>query len=109
MAPDSNPDSDSTFRVLPALSMIAGAVLAGMGLLVLQTSLFGGIHIAAIGVSLFLAGMISTRWAAARWNMSPAAQRNWSVAFVVLAGLLVVLFVIINVASFGEGTPIEEG
>jgi len=88
--------------------MTVGAVLAGVGLLVLQTSLLGGIHIAAIGISLVLAGMVSTRWAAARWNMSPADQRQWSLAFVVVAGILTVLFVIINYASFGEGTPIEE-
>lgn len=109
MARDSNPESGSTFRVLPALTMTVGAVLAGLGLLFLQTSLLGGILIAAIGVSLFLAGMVSTRWAAARWNMSPTDQRKWSLAFVVLAGLLTILFIVINFSTFGEGTPIEEG
>ena len=109
MARDSNLESGSTFRVLPALTMTVGTVLAGMGLLFLQTSLLSGIHITAIGVSLFLAGMVSTRWAVARWNMSPADQRQWSLAFVILAGLLTVLFIVINFATFDEGTPIEEG
>jgi len=52
--------------------------------------------------------VVSTRWAAARWEMSPADQRKWSLALVVLAGLLTILFAIINFASFGEGTPIGE-
>ncbi|WP_135830537.1 hypothetical protein [Halorussus halobius] len=88
--------------------MTVGAVFAGVGLLLVRTSALGGVHIAAIGVSLFLSGMVSTRWAAARWNMSPAAQRRWSLAFVVLAGLLTILFVVVNFASFGEAV-VEEG
>jgi len=92
--------------------MVVGGILALVGVLLLQSSLYGGVHTAAIGVSIFLAGMVSTRWAAVRWNMSPEDQRQWSLAFVVLAGLLTILFVVINYAGFdSEGAPItvEEG
>lgn len=98
----------STFRVLPALAMLVGAILVVLGVLFLQGSLLGGIHTAALGASIFLAGMVSTRWAANRWNMSPSDQRNWAVAFIVLAGILMVLFVVINYASFEGPVTIEE-
>jgi uncharacterized membrane protein YidH (DUF202 family) len=88
--------------------MVVGAILGLLGVLFLQGSLYGGIHIAAIGASIFLAGMVSTRWAANRWNMSPTDQRNWAVAFTVLAGILIVLFVIINYASFEGPITVDE-
>ena len=94
--------------MLPAVAMLVGAVLLVLGVLFLQDSLYGGLHIGAIGTSIFLAGLVSTRWAANRWNMSPGEQRNWSVAFTVLAGILVILFVIINYASF-EGPVTVDG
>lgn len=109
MATDLDSESESRFRVLPGFAMIVGAVLVGIGLMFLPASLLGGAHIAAIGVSVFLAGLVSTRWAATRWNMSPADQRRWSFAFVVLAAVLMILFVIINYASFEGPIPIEEG
>lgn len=101
-------ETGSTFRVLPALAMLVGAILLVLGVLFLQDSLYGGTHIAGIGASIFLAGMVSTRWAADRWNMSPRDQRNWSVAFTVLAGILIVLFVIVNYASFEGPVTVEE-
>lgn len=101
-------DTGSTFRVVPALAMLVGVLLVGLGVLFLQGSLLAGIHIAAIGVSLFLAGMVSTRWAANRWNMSPRDQRTWAVAFTVLAGVLMLLFVVVNYASFEGPVTVEE-
>jgi uncharacterized integral membrane protein len=41
--------------------------------------------------------------------MSPADQRQWSVAFGALAGVLVLLLVLINYASFEGPITIEEG
>lgn len=88
--------------------MLVGAILLVLGVLFLQSSLFAGLHIAAIGASIFLAGMVSTRRAATRWNMSPKDQRNWSIAFTVLAGVLIILFVVINYASFEGPVTVEE-
>jgi len=105
----STADSESTFRIFPALAILVGGILAVLGLLFVQSSLFGGLHVAAIGASVFLLGMISTRWAAARWTMSAADQHRWSVAFGALAGLLVILFVLVNYASFEGPITIEEG
>ncbi len=89
--------------------MVVGAVLVVFGALVVPASLLGGFHIAVIGVSVFLAGLVSTQWAATRWRMSPADQRRWSLVFTVLAGVLVVLFVLINYASFEGPVTAEEG
>lgn len=84
--------------------MLVGTVLFGIGLFFLPESVLGGAHIAAIGLSVFLSGLIATRWAADRWTLSPAAQRKWSLAFTVLAGALLVLFIVINWATFESGT-----
>jgi hypothetical protein len=46
--------------------MLVGAILTMLGLLGLQSSLFAGIQIAAIGASPGLSGLVSTRWAADR-------------------------------------------
>ena len=96
-------DAESSFRVMPALLMVVGAAVVGLGVLLLPQSGLGGAHVAAIGASLFLSGAISTRWAAARFDLSPADQRRWSLAFAALAGILVVLFVVLNWATFEAG------
>lgn len=101
-------EDDDSFRVFPALAMFVGLVLVGMGILLLPESALGGGHIAAIGLSLFLSGVVATKWAARRWGLSPAEQRKLTLAFSVLAGLLLVAFIVINWATF-EGEPIEEG
>jgi hypothetical protein len=105
---ESTIETERSFRVLPFLAMVVGAILVGLGVLFLPGSLLGGIHIGAIGASIFLAGMVSTGWAATRWNMSPGEQRNWAVAFTVLGGILMVLFVVINYASFEGPVTVEE-
>ena len=103
------PEAERPFRVLPALLMVVGAAVVALGVLLLSQSGLGGVHIAAIGGSLFLSGAISTRWAADRFDLSAADQRRWSLAFAALAGLLVALFVVINWATFEAGEPITEG
>lgn len=103
------PDTEGSFRVLPALLMLVGAAVVALGVLLLPESGLGGAHIAAIGVSLFLSGAVSTRWAATRFDLSPAEQRRWSLAFATLAGLLVVLLVVLNWATFETGETITEG
>lgn len=99
---------DSSFRVLPLLAMVVGAVIVGLGLLLLPGSVLGGLHIAAIGLSLFLSGAVATTWAAGRFGLSPADQRRWTLAFAVVAGVLLVLFVVLNWATF-EGGEFESG
>jgi len=94
---------------MPALLMLVGAAVVALGVLLLSQSGLGGAHIAAIGGSLFLSGAFSTRWIADRFGLSPADQRRWSLAFATLAGLLVVLFVVLNWATFEAGEPISEG
>lgn len=108
MDSESGTDTRSTFRVFPAVAMLVGTVLVALGVLFLQSSLLAGLHIGTLGAAIFLAGMVSTHWAANRWNMSPRDQRNWSIAFTALAGILLILFVVINYAGF-EGPVTVEG
>ncbi|EMA45216.1 hypothetical protein C449_08012 [Halococcus saccharolyticus DSM 5350] len=75
----------------------------GYGLLLVPVSVLGGGHIAAIGLSLVLSGLFATEWAGDRWGLSAADRRTLSLAFGVLAGLLLVAFVVVNFASFESG------
>ena len=72
----------------------------GYGLLLVPTSVLGGAHVAAIGLSLSLAGLFATEWAGDRFGLSAADRRRLSLAFGLLAAVLLVAFVVINVASF---------
>ncbi|WP_198951490.1 MULTISPECIES: hypothetical protein [Halorubrum] len=108
MSASQSADAEGSVRVLPLLAMLVGAALGALGLLLLPGSLLGGVHVAAIGASLFLSGAVSTRRVAARFGLSPADQRRWSLAFATLAGLLALLFVVLNWATFEAGEPIAE-
>ena len=103
MSAEQAPESGSTFRVLPAVAMTVGGLIIALSLLFLPYSLYGVVHTGAIGVSIFLSGMVWTRWAATRWNISPADQRKWSRSFLFAALLLTILWILLN--SFG---PIDE-
>jgi hypothetical protein len=101
-------EDETSFRIFPVLAMFVGLAIVGLGVLLLSESPLGGGHIAAIGLSLFLSGAVATGWAARRWELSPARQHKLSLAFSVLAGVLLVAFIVINWATF-EGSEIEEG
>lgn len=96
-------EAENSFRMLPVLTMLIGAMIVGVGILLLPESRLGGAHIVAIGLSLFCSGLVVTRWAADRFTLRSTDQRRWSMAFAVLAGILLVLFVSINWMTFGEG------
>lgn len=96
-------EAENSFRMLPVLTMLIGAMIVGVGILLLPESRSGGDHIVAIGLSPFCSGPVVTRWATDRFTLRPTDQRRWSMAFAVLAGILLVLFVSINRMTFGEG------
>ncbi|MES3516731.1 MAG: hypothetical protein PPP58_03600 [Natronomonas sp.] len=105
-------EGGSTFRVLPTVAMIVGAIPLLIGALFLPFSLYAGLHTGAIGASIFLAGLVSTRWAATRWSVTPADQRKWSRAFLLLAGLLITLWILVNTfvdIEFFDEERVEEG
>ena len=83
--------------------MLTGLLVVGYGFLLVPVSVLGGVHIATIGLSLLLSGLFATEWAGGRWGLSASDQRTLSLAFGVLAGLLLVAFVVINFASFESG------
>ena len=71
--------------------------------MLVQTSVLGGAHVAAIGLSLSLAGLFATDWAGGRLGLSAGARRRLSLAFALLAAVLLVAFAVVNVASFEAG------
>jgi hypothetical protein len=96
------------FGVVAVVAMGLGVLVATYGLLLVPESLLGGGHVAAIGVTLLLAGLFSTEWARNRWNLSESAQRRLVWGFLVLSALLLVTFVVLNAVSF-EGPFVESG
>lgn len=89
------------------VAVFVGLGIVGFGAILVPTSVLGGLHIAAIGLSLALAGLFTADWVADRLGISPVTQRRLSMAFATLAVVLLVLFVVINYASF-ESELIEE-
>lgn len=92
-----------SFGVLAVLAILAGVFVFGYGLLVLPTSVLGGVWIGAIGLSLALSGLFATEWAGDRFDLSAPTRRRLSLAFVGLAAVLLVAFVVINFAAFESG------
>ncbi|MFC6736553.1 hypothetical protein ACFQEQ_09935, partial [Halolamina salina] len=61
----------------------------------------GGAWLALSGLCLLLSGVVATPWAADRFDLTPGQQRNTALVFGGAA--LLVLFVVVNVASFESG------
>ena len=81
-----------------------GAVLTGYGLLTLSTSLLGGAWLAVSGLCLLISGVFATAWAGERSGLSAERRRAVSVAFGLLGAALLVLFVVVNGATFESGS-----
>lgn len=93
---------DVGLTVVAAFAMFFGAAIFAYGLLFVPTSVLGGLHVAAIGASLFLAGLFATTWAGARFDLDPVERRRLSLAFAVLALLLGLAFLVLSYATFTE-------
>jgi hypothetical protein len=90
-------------------AMLVGGAVFGYGLLLVTVSLLGGLWIAAIGLSLLLAGLFNSRWAGDRLGVSAADRRTLTVAFTVLSAVLLVSFVVINGFGVQGGFAVEGG
>ncbi|MEF8774563.1 MAG: hypothetical protein V5A23_09165 [Halobacteriales archaeon] len=96
---------DAGVSTVAVMAMTVGVLFVGYGLLLLPRSVLSGVHVAAIGVSLALSGLFATEWAGERWDRSAATRRQLSLAFAALAVLLLVAFLVVNVATF-EGNEV---
>lgn len=96
------------FGIVAIVAIGLGALITGYGVLVLPVAVLGGIHIAAIGLSLLLAGLFTTEWAGNRWGLSTATRNRLSWGFLTLSAVLLVAFVVVNFASF-SGPFAESG
>jgi len=99
--------SGRSFGVIAVVGIGLGGLIMLYGVLLLSVSLLGGVHVAAIGLTLLLASLFTTEWAGDRWDLSPPARNRLSWGLLVLMALLIVAFVVINFASFdGSGSEI---
>jgi hypothetical protein len=98
---------EGSVAVPAVVAMGLGALVTGYGVPILAVSLVGGVHILAIGLSLFFGGVVAIEWAAKRWGLARPTQRRLSIGLVALSGVLLVAFLVLNVASF-EGPFVEQ-
>lgn len=103
MTKNNTTTSGSSFSVVAVLAVFVGLLVFGYGLLLVPVSVLGGVWVAAIGLSLLLAGVFATRWACDHLGLSASDQHTLSVAFSVLALLLLAAYVVVNFASFAPG------
>ncbi|MFH5801466.1 hypothetical protein [Haladaptatus sp. CMAA 1911] len=107
MTKNNTTTSGSSFSVVAVLAVLFGLLVFGYGLLLVPVSVLGGAWVAAIGLSLLLAGVFATRWVGDRLELSAADQHTLSVAFSVLAVFLLVAYVVVNFASFELGGTVS--
>lgn len=100
--------SGDSFDVLAAAAIALGAFVVAYGLSLAAISGLAAAHIAAIGLALLLAGVFATEWAGRRFDLSASDQRRLATGLAALALLLLVLYVIINGATFSSGEAIGE-
>jgi predicted Na+-dependent transporter len=102
-----NNSSSASFGVVDILAMVLGVFVFGYGLLLVSASPLGGAWVAAIGLSLALAGLFATEWAGRRFGLSAADRRTLSLTFGAISVVLFASFVVVNYMGF-EG-PVTEG
>jgi hypothetical protein len=105
---DTASTGDWSLGVVAGATMLLGAAVVGYAVLVASASALGAAHLAAVGLSLFLAGLLATQWAGDRFDADAATRRRLSLAFAALAVVLLAAFVVLNYASF-EGSVVESG
>jgi uncharacterized membrane protein YiaA len=103
MTKNNTTTAGGSFSVVAILAIFVGLLLFGYGLLLVPVSVLGAGWVAAIGLSVLFAGVFATRWAGDRLGLSAADQHTLSVAFSVLAILLLGSYVVVNFASFEIG------
>lgn len=81
-----------------------GVTLLGYGALVFLASPLGGAWLAVSGLFLVISGVVATPWAAAQFDLTPGQQRTIALAFGVGGVMLLVLFVVVNGATFESGS-----
>ena len=93
---------------LPVVVAALGVSLLGYGVLVVGASPLAGVWLGGSGLFLLLSGVVATPWAADRFGLTPAQQRTTALVFGVGGAALLLLFVVVNVASFGSGESIGD-
>lgn len=100
MTTDNTARSTQPFGVGAAIAVFLGVLGIVLGFLVFPTSILGGLHVLAIGLSLLLAGVFATEWAGDRFGLSAGNRRNLSLAFAALAVVLTIAFFVLGYATF---------
>jgi hypothetical protein len=86
--------------LLPVIVAASGVVLVGYGALAFLSSPLAGAWLGVTGLCLLLSGIAATSWAAERFDLSPAQQRNTALAFGFGGAALLALFVVVNFVTF---------
>jgi drug/metabolite transporter (DMT)-like permease len=100
--------ADSSFSTWAILGTVLGLLVAAYGALLTTESLLGGLHVAAIGLTLAAGALLAMPWTARRLHLSEVDSRKLSWTFTGLSAVLLATFVVINYAGF-ESSQIESG
>jgi hypothetical protein len=95
--------SDGQWGIVSSVAMIVGGGVVGLGMLLVPTSALGGLWIAGIGLALVLAGAVASDRVGGRAGLSAGIRSRLSLAFALVAAVLLVAFVVINFASIESG------
>jgi len=93
----------STADLIVLAAVVVGALVVGYGFVLAPQSALGGVHVAVIGVTLAMSGLFETRFVGDRLGLSPRTRRTFSLAFAVIALLLVLAFAVLYQGTFDSG------
>lgn len=99
--------TSSSVTAVAVAAAVVGLVVLALGLSLVPESALGGAWIGAIGLSLLLAGAVTTDRVGDALGLSTGTRHRLALAFAGLAGFFLVTFVVVNFATF-EPTAIEE-
>jgi hypothetical protein len=97
--------SARSFGYTTVAAVLVGLLVVGLGALLVPESVLGGAWIAAIGLSLALAGVFYAPWAGRQFGLSDADRRTLTLSFFALTVVLTVAFAVIN--GFGGVESVE--
>lgn len=100
MSTVSTKPSSRSVGFLPVVVAALGVVLLGYGALAFTSSPLAGAWLGVAGLCLLLSGVVATPWAAERFDLTRVQQRNTALAFGIGGAALLVLFVVVNFATF---------
>lgn len=92
--------ADGSLGYIPIAGMLVGGLMFAYGLLLVSVSPLGAVWIATAGLSMFLGALFATELSGRRLGISTATRKTLSWAFIGIAAILLLSFLVINGMGF---------